>query len=233
MSEQISDTPELLPAAEPATTPSSPLLSNVPSAPSTPAGTGMSRNTKTIIAVVAGVVLFSLCACVAIVCLLGAVGNRTFVGSTEVISDQVMQESGALGDYTAPSGYTVRGLTKLAGFSILELAPADGEGHIYMMSFPRGVKLSQQEMEQRLLSLTGSVKCDDGQELRTTGTLVRTVRGQEITFVTSQATSSGDETYNTMTGVYDGSDGPVFLVISATEHNWDQAEIDRFLASIR
>ena len=60
-----------------------------------------------------------------------------------------------------------------------------------------------------------------------------TVRGQTVTLVLSEGTNSSGQPYRTLTGVFQGKGGPALLSVEAPLSQWNQAEVDAFLASIR
>jgi hypothetical protein len=60
-----------------------------------------------------------------------------------------------------------------------------------------------------------------------------TIRGQETTLVVSEGMNHDSQPFRQITAIFPGDGGQAMVVFERPADQWDQAEVDTFIASIR
>ena len=113
----------------------------------------MTRNTKIVLGIVAGLLLLCLCGGGATFFLLGAAGRMI---ARNVVTDpaDVAAIADGIAEYQLPAGWREQYGMRFLGFSLVAYAPADSRGHIMLMQFPTSVGLDQATMAVSYTHLT-------------------------------------------------------------------------------
>ncbi len=192
----------------------------------------MTRNTKIIIGIVGS--LFVLCACVGIVTMggLGALG-MTLASAVETTPGKVADVAGQIADFQVPANYRSEASVSLGDYMFVSYAPGDGHSHIQMVQVPNSVHVDQAALERYAEQANPNTGRNRYSNVRTVGQTQATIRGQDVTLIISEGTNRDGQTYRVLTGLFQGKGGPALLSIEAPVSNWNQAEVDAFIASIK
>jgi hypothetical protein len=145
-------------------------------------------------------------------------------------SEQVSSVPATIADFDLPAGYQADFGLHLMGYTVVSFRPDDEHSHLYFIQSEKeadGEKLTQ--VLDELVPGAG----DPQTRMTVIETRPATVRGQEVTLVTSEGISSDGETYRQVTAAFQGKGGPALLVLSEPVSQWDQETVDAFLASIQ
>lgn len=201
----------------------------------------MSQNSKIILGVAGALVAVCLCAAIVTVSVLPLIGRNVARSVEEVVDTSVMSDSvdvaaaaGQIADFDLPAGYRPEFGVHFLGFTFVGYTPGDGHSHLMMMQFPQGTAVDAAGMQRQMRQAAGrgSIQWDDS-PTRVVGERAALIKDQEVIFVISEGTNSAGQPFRVMTGVFDGKEGPTFLMIEEPLARWDEAAIDAFLASIR
>jgi len=196
----------------------------------------MSKNSKIALIIIAVVIVLCICACV-----VGAIILRTTSKVMEdnlVLDDPQKAQSVAQSilDYDLPAGYQEEGAVDMGIMKMVMIVDQSSTyGPLIMIAeMPSGIGIDEammrQQIEQSMQRSMGysnfNVKLVDEQ--------VRTILGEEVTFFEYAGTDgSSNQVKQLVSEFFEGKNGTVMLMIVGNESNWDQAEIDTFLDSIR
>lgn len=188
----------------------------------------MSRTTKIVLAVLAGLLL---------ICGGGACGAFFLAGVAArkaVITDRVKVKAVAQGiaDYSLPTGYSEAFAFNALGVSMAAFLH-DGGNVIMLMQTPASQAMDQAQME---LQMTQVVERQLGRRNMTMKVVDRkaaTIRGQEVTLLVSEGTDSSGARLMSMTGAFPGKGGQAVLMVMGPSATWDEAAIDSFVESLR
>lgn len=200
----------------------------------------MSRNTKIVLGVVAG--LLVLCVCASAVFVAGLISFSTVVARNspqvpvrveQVLADPIFQEQAPL-QYDMPSGWHQDLTLHIFGFQMIGLSGSDGHSHIFLMQLPPD-RNADQAVKEALDGATngGYTSYRNGMVLREVGQTTVTVRGQQVRMRISEGTNRDGETYRQWAGVGSDANGQMVVVVEQPVKTWDQGLVDRFIASIR
>ncbi|MEW5871580.1 MAG: hypothetical protein AB1894_20070 [Chloroflexota bacterium] len=194
----------------------------------------MSRDTKIILAIVAGLLLVGICVCVVAVLMLRSAGEK--IGEmVKTDPTQVAQVAAGIAQYDIPSGYSQMAMDFMGIYKAIIMAKKDTTDSpmIMMMSLPSSTGLNtedmQKSMERSLQQRTGSGSI----EWQVVEEKTVKIRGEDAQLAISEGASSTGERYRSLISVFSGVHGPAILMIMGSEQSWDQTMIDAFISSIR
>lgn len=203
----------------------------------------MSRNTKIILAVVAGI-LVVLCLCVGAVVL---ATSLFFINSSVSVSpahvDTVIERAvqvnpaplaeGDIASLTLPHGWQTDYSVRVAGFRVAGYRPASGDGHITLAVLPETPHASIEELERELRAIGGSYGYRWNQrEMQVVERKPVTVHEQATEMVVAEGTGSSGKWRQAMVS-YRGDQGLTLVIYGMPAAAYDQAEADALFASIR
>lgn len=194
----------------------------------------MSRSTKIILAVFAGVVvLIFLCAGTFVVSLGGLAWNG-MAQALDYDAVDVRREAGAIAEFALPEGYTPSYSFHVGGFKLVGYDPGDEHSHLMLVQAPEWVKLNVADFEDYLRRNFGDML---GWGEKENNSIVdrRTLRvdGRAVEFTIGEGVSSDGTSYRSMAGVWDSPRGAILIYVEEPVTRWNQAVIDAFIASIR
>lgn len=194
----------------------------------------MSRNTKIILAVFAGiVVLIFLCAGTFVVSLGGLAWNG-MAQALEYDAADVSREAGTIAEFALPEGYTPSYSFRAGGFTLVGYDPGDKHSHLMLVQAPEWVKFNAADFENYLRRNFGDML---GWGEKGNNAIVdrRTLRvdGRAVEFAIGEGVSSDGSNYRSMAGVWDSPRGAILIYVEEPVTRWNQAVIDAFIASIR
>jgi len=198
----------------------------------------MSKNTKIILGVLAGLLLVCLCGA-GVVLATGLYATKKVVdfASENITSDpaEVEAVAGRIAAYELPQGFQPDYGMDIMGYSLVGFKGDEtrSNSHILLMQFPASANLTVEEMEKQMRQATQSQPYAYGQqELKVVETRDVTIKGQPATATIAEGTGSGED-YRQFSVAFEGNGGPALLVYAARMSEWDDAAIEDFLASIR
>ena len=189
----------------------------------------MTRNTKIIIAIVVGLLLIGLCACVALALI---ARSATKALGEAVVTDptEVAELTASIADFDTPAGFEVGAMNLFGLMKAVVLAGNDtSPGMIMLMQVPSGTNMSREDLERAMQQQSYS----QNMQWKVVGTTTKTIRDQEVTLVTSEATDDSGNTVRSLTGTFEGKNGSIMMMIMGDADTWDENLVDEFLQSIR
>jgi hypothetical protein len=192
----------------------------------------MSRNGKIAVAVVAGVlVLLVVCACA---CAGMAVLSRS--SRWEYTSVRTESAESTVADavsFAIPQGFVSGDSGEAFGIRWIELHPAGADGHIMLLSAPASLGLDLDAIRDVADDAADwSIRDAEGNAIAT-DTVNVVIRGQSIAMMHATGLNDDGQAFRSLTGMFEGRDGPVFLTIALPADQWDQDAIESFIASIQ
>jgi ribosomal protein S6E (S10) len=197
----------------------------------------MSRNTTIAISVIAGLVF--LCICVGIIAYValnraGQVVGEAVEGAIADDPAEVAQIAQGIVEYKLPPGYREQFGMSFFGFDMVAFGPAESTDQMIMlMQFPESAGLNQAEMEQQMKQSLQQQRGRQDIPMQEVDQVQRTIRDQTVTLTISEGTDSDGTAMRQMSGVFQGKNGAVLLMIVSKKQNWDQQAIDAFMTSLR
>ncbi len=203
----------------------------------------MTRNTKIVLGVVAGLLVLCLCAGVAGLAAVTAVARTAYQAPVQgpvieravrvqPFSDPAFAERAPV-QYDMPAGWREDLALHIFGFDMAALAGGDGHSHIFLMQVPPE-RDAQSSLREALAQLDVSrTAYRNGMAFRKVGQAQVTLRGQPVAMTISEGTNRDGESYRQLTGVAADATAQLVVVIEQPVKSWDQALVDRFIASIR
>ncbi len=196
----------------------------------------MSRNTKIILGVLAGLVLVCMCGAGVLAATgLFAAKKVVDVAGQNITSNPAEVEAiaGRIAAYELPQGFNPDYAMDIMGYSLVGFKGDDNHSHIMLMQFPASANLSVEEMEKQMQQATQSREYTYGtQELKVVETRDVTIKGQPATATIAEG-KGGEEDFRQLSVAFAGNGGPALLVYAARMSAWDDAAVDAFLASIQ
>ncbi|MHB0877449.1 MAG: hypothetical protein ACYC5O_15535 [Anaerolineae bacterium] len=195
----------------------------------------MSRNGKIAVAIVAGLVvlLVALCGCA---CFASALfSNRSSnweYTSARFESGESIESTDEIARFEVPQGFVAGEAGSALGVHWVEMHPADADGHIMLLGAPAELGLSAARIAE-MAEDAADWDIDDGRgNTVDTDTVEVSIRGQSVILVRAHGINHDGDAYQSLTGMFEGRNGPVLLSIALPDGEWDQDAIDAFLASI-
>lgn len=187
-------------------------------------------NTKVILGLIAGVVIVCLCAAAGSVLLVRSTGvalGRTAQNG----GDRVAEVSASIAGYDLPAGFAQGFATDVADFSLVSYTGDDQHSHIYFFQVPSYIHIDQSELERQFKETSGG-EWQNWAKTEVVGTQPATICGQAVDLVVSEGTNRDGQTFRQVSGMFQGKGGKALVIFEAPVSSWDQAVVDKFLASI-
>lgn len=192
----------------------------------------MSRNTKILLGVVAGIlVLICVCSCAGIFLFMQSAG-RFLERSAVTDPGQVAAVASNITGYELPPGYSEQFAMNLFGFSVVAFTDQTEQMFIMLMQFPEFAGLDQAEMERQLREAVQGQAGTGDIQMETVEQTTVIIRDQEVPLTISEGTDADGRTVRQISGLFRGRGGPTLLMIFGPIQNWDQAAVESFLASL-
>jgi hypothetical protein len=201
----------------------------------------MEKHTKIALAILAGLLVLGICVCVG-----GWIALR---GAGRVIEEQMIlddpDEAEALArriiDYELPAGYREQAAINMGIMKMVIIAVGE-EGDtfdtdrpvIMILEAPENTTMDEEELLLQFQESMESSMEGESLELELVGESTTTIRGQEVPLLTYEGTNDqGDEMRQIVSGLFEGKEGAVVVMVVGKESGWDEEEIDAFIESIR
>lgn len=189
-------------------------------------------NRKTVLIIAAIVVVLCLCIAVGSVILvrqLGAFASNTVSENP----DTAIESLNNIVDFNAPEGLGQSFHMNLLGVTMVGFNLGSNDLSAMVIQFPASMQISQEQMAQQMQDAMSRQTGVGNLNLKTLGTLDRTIRGQAVTMILSEGSSSSGSAFRQLTGFFTGKNGQAMVSITGPTDSWDQTAVDRFLAALR
>jgi len=192
----------------------------------------MSRGLKIALILIA-IMLFCCCVAGLGTTLLGTrLVGRAFITNPE----RVQTVGSQIADYDVPSGYEEMFAMNMMGIKMVAMGPASPTPAfmvIMLMQFPPGMDASRGEMERQIEQALARQIGLGSADMTSVGQEEAFIKGEPVNLTVREGVTDRDEHLRQVTGLFDGKEGPVVLMISGDVTTWDQEMVDEFIASIR
>lgn len=183
-----------------------------------------------------GTLLFCLCAVGVTIFLAARVGQKVQEGF-KTDPESAAKAAHAITDYELPPGYQEQISMELFVYSMVLIdgdsagsATSTGKPLIMLAQFQASAT-DQKQMEEQIRR---SFEQQSGQSvsMKVVETKTMTIRGSETEVVISEGTDESGSAVRQLVTTFPGKNGTAMLIIIGEPENWDQEEIDTFIASI-
>ena len=192
----------------------------------------MERSTKIILGIVA-IILFLCCVAGLGFTLLGT----RLIGRAIITSpDRIAAVSSQIADYDTPKGFEPVFASDVSGFKLVALGPARDTTQfsmIMMMQFPMPMAANRQEVERQMRQALSQQTGLASASLSVVATTEAKIKGKPVELTIQEGSTQDGLHLRQVTGIFDGKQGPVLLMILGETDTWNQDMIDDFLSSIR
>jgi hypothetical protein len=180
------------------------------------------------------VVAFGLCA---VIGLFGALAARQFVKNTVVSEPTQLRAVGQeIAAYEVPEGYSEAFGMQLGPAKTVMITRRDKDPDglvIMLLQLPSdGTDTAQIEaqMRQMMAQRSGNVLGGQLEPMREMDVILN---GQSIGLIVSESEGGADNGMRQISGVFDGTSGPVMLLIMGRIGSWDEEALDAFMTSLQ
>lgn len=194
----------------------------------------MSKNTKIIIGVVAGLLVLCMIACVAVALFTGLLGSRVakqVSNSTTSDPQQLAQRQSEIADFSVPAGFQPDTSMSILGINMVVYKGATNKSYMFLMQMPAQVEINEstiQQFESQMERQTGR----NISNIKTIDTKTMTLRDQPAQEIVQEGTDSDGNTFRQMMVIFSGKGGTAMLSIGGPASGWDQAAYDKMIESI-
>jgi hypothetical protein len=192
----------------------------------------MSRNTAIVLGIIGGLVF--LCICVGIIAYVAL--NQAGQAIEQAVTEdpaQVAQIAQGMVEYNLPSGYREQFGMSFFGFDVVAFGPDSTDQMIVLMQFPESAGLNQAEMEQQMKQSLQQQTGQQNIQMQVVEQIEATIRDQRVPLTISEGTNSAGTVIRQLSGVFQGKNGIVLLMIMGEKQRWDQGAVNAFIASLR
>ncbi|MGQ9501937.1 MAG: hypothetical protein ACUVSJ_09900 [Anaerolineae bacterium] len=136
--------------------------------------------------------------------------------------------------YRVPEGYKELFASDLMGVKMVVIGPAGSQTElltILLLQLPP-VEVEDAELRRQIEQVMAQQVGTGAAALQAVGSQQVTIRGQVVELTLHRGTTPDGQELRQLSGVFDGANGPILLLITGVERAWDAARIDAFIASI-
>ncbi|VAW38728.1 hypothetical protein MNBD_CHLOROFLEXI01-3145 [hydrothermal vent metagenome] len=191
----------------------------------------MSRNTKIVVGIIAGIV--GVCCLIGIAAVL--ILPRMASNFAESIDDPVAaaEVANSIVDYDLPSGYEEQGAVNLFGFRMAFITGRNEQSVIMLAEFPATLAGDEEQMQQQMQEAFANQSGGQNVNLEFVGNEQITINGADATLATYEGSDNEGNRLRQIIGVFETKDGsPGMLMIVGGQDGWDEDGISRFIDSL-
>lgn len=145
----------------------------------------------------------------------------------------VGKTSSLIADFAPPPGYAPEFGLHALGYTVVAYNSGDSGGHLYLVQAGEDADDTMMStLEETLAKLVPGYSLDSSQ-MRVVEQRPFTIRNQSITLTVSEGAKWGNEQVRQVTAVFQDKEGPTLLTLLEPVSQWDEAEVETFLSSIR
>ena len=193
----------------------------------------MSKQTKIIIGVVAGISVLCLISCVVGFLVLRNVGSQVVSQveeSTNTDPDAVNTDAASMAEFTLPPGYNPETSTNLLGFKMAMYTNPENNHFLSLIQMPGQSEISEESIRQMREGMER--RSSRGlQNLQTVEQRELTIRGKPAQLIIQEGTNDGTPVRQ-MLVVFQGKGGLTMLMVMGAANTWDQAAYNNLVTSI-
>jgi len=150
--------------------------------------------------------------------------------------DRVRAVGQQIADYDVPADYEEMLAMNVMGIKMVAIGsttPSPSFMMIVLMQFPRGLGVTQEEMERQIEQAMARQGGLGDADMTIVGQEETTIKGEPVTLTVREGTTGGGEHLRQMSGLFPGKGGPAMVMVIGETAVWDQPAVDLFIASIR
>ncbi|GJM42498.1 MAG: hypothetical protein DHS20C20_27800 [Ardenticatenaceae bacterium] len=192
----------------------------------------MSRNTKIVVGIIAGIL--GVCCIIAIVAVLvlPRMASRFFESADDPAA--AAEVASSIVDYDLPSGYEEQGAMNFLGFRMAFISGQDDQAVIMLAEFPAALAGDEEQMQQQMRDAFANQGGSQNVSLEFVSSETVTINGADAALGTYEGTDDQGNSMRQILGVFETKSGsPGMLMIIGNQNNWDEGGISRFLDSLR
>lgn len=193
----------------------------------------MSRNTKIVLGIIAGILA---CCCCSLV--VGIVLIPQFIGQfaeTAIAEDpELAADIGeSLVDYDLPPGYEEALGMDFFGVKMVIIPSADEESLIMMTQFPQALAGNEEQMRQQMETALAQQFGNADYTVEFISDEEITINGEETTLAIFEGETENGVGIRQMLAYFESKEGnPAILMIVGPQNSWDEGGIEDFLQSM-
>ena len=197
----------------------------------------MSRTTKIILGIVAGLVVVCLCGVGVFFLFSGWITQRVGQMVDQGASSDPQEVNNVaitIVDFSLPAGYQPEFSMQLIGITMVGYSGVGTQDNIMLMQFPASFNMDPEEMERQMKQALQNQQFSwSDAEMNVVEVKQVNIRGQDAIMTISEGSNSENQGFRQASVVFDGKGGPALLLFTSSLESWDQSEVDAFIASIR
>ena len=148
--------------------------------------------------------------------------------------ESAAEKATQIAEFDVPAGYAADFGMDLGGTVMVGYSKPDTASHFFLIQAPESSGMDREQLEQALRDALASSAGNEAVEAAEVEEVPMTIRGEEVTATVGSGTGSGGTTaIRVLTVPFTGNGGPALLMFQTAEADWDQAEVDAFIASFR
>ncbi len=186
----------------------------------------MSKTSKIILGVAAGILVLCLCAAATWPLALRS-GGQALASASESNPANIAKIAAMIADFTVPSSFEGAMGMHLLGFSVVGYNGQDEHSHIYLAQVPDSIHVDPASLERQV-----SPRADRPARMQVVERGEVSIRGALVPYEISEGTNGDGLAYRELSAIFQGKGGQALVNISSPSASWDQAMVDSFLASI-
>jgi hypothetical protein len=190
----------------------------------------LSRQTKIVLAIVAGLAVLCLAACIVGALLLGAFGQRV-TDSVMTEPQQVQDNASTIAEFDLPPGFATESSINMLGIRVAMFTNTQNDHFISLLQIPTRGDINDENIRQ----LEEAMARGSNRQLADVQTIEEralTVRGEPARLLLQSGTSDG-RAYRQLLLAFQGKGGLALLIVMGPEAGWDQPVYDAMIESIR
>jgi len=148
--------------------------------------------------------------------------------------ESAAEKATQIAEFDVPAGYAADFGMDIGGTVMVGYSRPDTNSHFFLIQAPESAGMTQAQLEQTLRDALASSAGNETAQAAEVEEIPMTIRGEEVTATIGTGTGGGGTLpIRIMTVPFTGNGGPALLMYQTAEAEWDQAEVDDFIASFR
>lgn len=196
----------------------------------------MSKNTKIILGIVAGLVVLCGIACVVLALSFGLIGRQVAKQVSSGVSEDPQKVQAAaqqIADFDLPAGFTPQTSLDLLGFKMVAYTASSEKNYLILMQMPTTMEINEttiQQFEQQMEKQSGR----QINNLHTVDSRQLTIRGKPAQEITQEGSDDSGATIRQMMVIFEGKGGnTAMLVAGGPADQFKQSDFDTMVQSIK
>ncbi len=193
----------------------------------------MSKQTKIIIGVIAGILVLCLAICVVGALWFNIIGKR-IASDAKPDPQKAVQTASEIADFTPPAGYQPSTGMKILGYTIVVYTSGESSSTnmLMLMQIPGTADIN----DATIVQMQQAIETQSGRQMnnmKVVETRDLTIRGKPARVIVQEGSYAGNlATIRQMMVVFQGKGGVAMLMTTASADAWNQQEMDQMVESI-